>query len=358
MKIGILTFCNAYNLGGALQAYSLWKTMEETGADAELIDYRCPAIESMHQLRPVLKSGVKAKARVYNLLHNIVFSKRRGYYKEFQKEMRRSRPYTPETIAETNGVYDVFVTGSDQVFNFSLTGNDSAYFLDFVKKGTKASYAASLGTYLPEKKEEYRRLLEPFDSLSVREKSSQTLLSEELGIDAQVMPDPVFLHTGDEWKKLTGVKDEEVREKYVLVYSLVEDKKLYREARFAAEKYGLKIYVITKVLRPLGKADKYLRNVGPKQFIGLIANADYVVTNSFHGTAFSLIFKKRFSVVLPPRAQSRIVDLLEDLGAGNRIVNEEEKEPLCDDGADSARIEAKLAAMRAQGIAYLKRLQP
>lgn len=318
MKIGILTFCNAYNLGGALQAFSLQKALEETGQDAELIDYRCPAIENMHKLRPVLHRGISLKSRVYNIIHNIVFFPRRIRYKKFQQCMKRSRKYSRDNVHEANGQYDMFITGSDQVFNLKLTGDDSTYFLDFVDKGIKASYAASLGIYLPDQKERYQHLLKTFDYLSVREKSTADIFEKELGIVAEDMPDPVFLHTADEWKTLVGVSADN-KHKYVLVYSLIENKDLYDIANKVAKERGLKVFAITKVLRPMGHADKCFRNAGPKEFIELIANADYVVTNSFHGTAFSLIFEKQFTTLKPASAPERIEDLLASVNLHQKI---------------------------------------
>ena len=353
MRIGILTFCNAYNLGAALQAFSLQKTLEKMGNDAELIDYRCQAIEDMHKLRPVFKTGIGFKLRVYNLIYNIIFYPRRIRYKKFQKIAKRSKLYSSETIKLSNGKYDIFITGSDQVFNLKLTGNDSTYFLDFVERGKKASYAASLGVYLEDKTEQYKKELQTFDYLSVREKSAAVILEQKLGVKAEIMPDPVFLHTGDEWKKLLCIKEKK-KEKYVLIYSLIENKVLYEIADSITNEKGIKTYVITKAMRPLGKSDKYMRNTGPEEFLGLIANAEYVVTNSFHGTAFSLIFKKQFTTVMPDVAPERIRDLLTFVGAEDRIfTNETETNKEIIDYSD---IENKIISMKTKAIKFLGEL--
>ena len=320
MKIGILTFCNANNLGAALQAFSLQKALEEIGQDAELIDYRCRAIENMHKMRPVFREKIGLKSRVYNFMYNAVFFPRRVRYKKFQKGAKRSRKYTRENIREANGLYDMFITGSDQVFNLKLTGDDSTYYLDFADKGIKASYAASLGTYLPDQREKYQQYLKSFDYLSVRENSTAEIFEKELGIEAEVMPDPVFLHTAEEWMKLVGIS-KAAKQKYVLVYSLIENEELYAIANKAAKEKNLKVFAITKALRPMGRADQYLRNTGPKEFIELIANADYIVTNSFHGTAFSIIFEKQFTTLMPPAAPERIRDLLQATDLSERIYN-------------------------------------
>lgn len=353
MRIGILTFCNAYNLGAALQATSLQKTLENMGHDVELIDYRSPSIEGMPKLRSVFKAGISMKARICKLLYYFVFFPRRMRYKRFQKLAKRSNPYSPRTIGTANDKYDVFITGSDQVFNLELTGNDSTYFLDFVKNGKKASYAASLGVYLNDKKEQYQNMLQSFDYLSVRESSTAKIFEQELGITAEVMPDPVFLHAGDEWRKLLGIMEKK-KEKYVLVYSLFEDKELYNIANRVANEKGLKTYVITKTLRTKGKADKFLRNVGPREFVELMASAEYVVTNSFHGTAFSLVFKRPFTVLLPPVAQDRILDLLKAMEAENSRATTENG--VIYNIVDYSMIDSTITNMKKQGIGFLNKL--
>ena len=351
MRIGILTFSNAFNLGAALQAYSLQKALAEMGNDAELIDYRCPAIEAMHKMRPVFHLRIGMKLRIYNLVYNMVFIPRRIRYIRFRGYSKRSKVYSKETITETNGKYDLFITGSDQVFNLKLTGNDTTFFLDFVEKGKKVAYAGSMGAYQMENKEQYLAYMNSFDSLSVREKTSADLLKSESGISVDVMPDPVFLHSGEEWKNLCGVKDKKAL-KYVLIYALFEDKDLYEIAGRVARKYGMRIVAITKVLRPLCKVDRVIRNAGPREFIELIANAAYVVTNSFHGTAFSLIFEKQFMILLPPTAPDRIIDLLNTIGLREQIY----MGSINDGDIDYTQIKDRINAFKQRGKHYLRKI--
>ncbi len=351
MRIGILTFSNAFNLGAALQAYSLQKTLEEMGNDAELIDYRCPAIEAMHKMRPVFQLELSVKQRIYNLLYNIVFFSRRIRFLRFRKFSKRSDKYTKASIRDTNGKYDLFVTGSDQVFNLKLTKNDTTYFLDFVEKGRKASYAASLGAYQAESKELYLNNLKSFQALSVREKSSVDLFEREFGFSADVMPDPVFLHSGEEWKKLLDIKEKKEK-KYILIYALIEDNKLYEIAGKVAKECGMEIVVITKALKPLGRANHIIRNAGPKEFVKLITNAGYVVTNSFHGTAFSLIFEKQFTILLPTAAPERILDLLNMVGLENCIYGRRTD----GNAIDYVKKKDNIISLKERGEQYLKKI--
>ena len=354
MKIGILTFCNAYNLGAALQSYSLQKKLQGWGNEVELIDYRCPAIENMHKFRHVLRPGMRLKLRMYNLLFNLIVIRRRCRYRHFRRDVQRSKLYTRDTIAETNGSYDLFISGSDQVFNLLLTKGDHTYYLDFVEKGIKASYAASLGVCRPGKDEEYQKQLLRFDFLSVREKSTQDYFQAELGVAAELMPDPVFLFTGDEWKALLDIKEKKKKDRYLLIYCLPESRKLYQMAHEAAEKKGLKIYVITKEPKAFGRADRTLTNIGPREFLELLANADYVVTNSFHDTAFSLIFHKEFSILVPDYAPERVTNLLEYAGQTDRAVYDSSQIRL--DPMDYSDTQLRLEEMRQKGMAYLRKI--
>ena len=344
MKIGILTFFSANNYGAVLQAFSLQKKVEEIYGNCECIDYKCPAIETVHAVRPFdLSLGLKKNIK--NLARNIFYAPRVKMFASFSKSIRHSKMYLTETIHKANQDYDVFITGSDQVFNLKLTGGDETFFLDFVENTKyKIAYAASMGPFIDEKKQTYQRLLNRFDLLSVREKSTAAILREKLGIECSVVPDPVFLHGAEEWKQLLQLETNRSGNKYVLIYSLFESPELYRLANEYAKKNACRVYAITKVPKPSGKADRYLRTDDPRTFIERFMNADYIVTDSFHGTAFSLIFNKQFRVILPPAAGNRIIDLLDELD----IVNE-------DVSVDYERVNEQLALYRQKGIEFLKK---
>lgn len=353
MRVGILTFSRALNLGAVLQAYSLQKKLEYMKIDAEIIDYQCPAIDEMHKIRPVFKWRIPFKLRIYNLIYNIVFSPRRIKYKKFQKSMKKSDAYTRESIFETNAIYDVFITGSDQVFNLKLTNYDETYFLDFVRTGKKVAYAASVGVYVVAQREIYRKHIKTFDCLSLREKTFADLFFKDLNVLPEVIPDPVFLHTGEEWKSLLRVKEKKNKKKYLLIYSLIENEELYQYANIIARRKGIEIVAITKELRPKGKADLYVRNAGPREFINFIVNSEYVVTNSFHGVAFSLIFEKQFEVVAPTVAKERIEDLLDGLNLANRIYSGK----LIDDVEINYSIfKNEINQLKKDGMAYLNKI--
>ena len=321
MKTGILTFFSANNYGAVLQAYALQKKLTSENVDCECIDYKCDAIEKMHQPRKLdIKYGLTGNAK--NIVRNIRTKPRLKAFAPFRESIPHSKPYTKDTIAGANKEYGAFITGSDQVFSFDLTGGDTAYFLDFVTDGKrKISYAASMGKYHDEYRDFYKEQLGSFDLLSFREKATADIIKSEINIDGQIVPDPVFLLTGDEWKK--SLKTAEKSDgKYVFVYALYGSKTLLGAAQKLAREKNCRLYIVTKMNKLAVNADRIIRDASPEEFIELIANADYVLSDSFHGTAFSLLFKKQFYTVLPPKAPGRITDLLSSDELKARIIDD------------------------------------
>ena len=352
MKIGILTFFHANNYGAVLQAFSLQKKLESLGYQAECIDYRCLAIERRHRKLPLnLSMGISKLVK--NVIRNYYFHRREKGFTLFRDTIPHSIPFNIESISKTNDNYDVFITGSDQVFNLNLTDNDETFFLPFVRNDKmKVAYAASMGKYLEDKENRYKELLTSFKMLSVREKTAASQIRENLLIDCLVMPDPVFLYSGDEWKNLLGIDNDSDSKPYLLIYSLYGDALLFEAANKVANDLKVKIVLITKMMKIRGKYDKLIRNADPIEFIKLFTNARYVLTDSFHGTCFSIILNKDFNVVLPPHASERILDILEELKLKDRIVNE-----YTDAGGTIKYDEESITNLRNRGIDFLKNIR-
>jgi len=266
----------------------------------------------MHAPRKIsLKVGLKKNIAIQLL--NLVLFPRRCMFNSFRRSfLPMSKPYDSCTIAKANDEFDCFISGSDQVFNLKLTGGDSSYFLDFVSDNKrKVSYAASCGSYAIEESDITADVLKRFDALSVREKTTANAINNTHEIDSTVVCDPVFLLTKEQWKKNLGITSKTDEAPYLLVYALFDTPQLYSVANAIAKEKGLKTIVITRLLRISGSADKIIRNVSPTGFASLLYNADYIVTNSFHGTSFSIIFEKPFCTFVPPEGASRVTDLLD-----------------------------------------------
>ena len=354
MKIGILTFFNANNYGAVLQAYALQKKTAQILGESECIDYKCEAIDKVHRIRKLdLKLGLKRNLK--NLAWNSLNKPRFKAFAPFREAIPHSEPYNKETIAQANNRYDAFITGSDQVFNLELTGEDTAYYLDFADNGKKRfSYAASMGQYFERCEDVYREKMSAFDLLSFREENMTDKVRERLGLDCCTVPDPVFLYSGEEWKKLLSIKQNN-NEKYIAVYALFGSAELFRSAEKLARENGCKLFVITKIGRPRVNADKIIRNAGPKVFVELIANAEYVLSDSFHGTAFSMLLEKQFYTALPPKATDRITGLLKTDALKKRIISDPDS--ITANRIDESEMKTVTEDLKSIGEEYLGRIK-
>ena len=344
--LGILTYHNADNLGAVLQAYALQRVLEQdSDISAEIIDYRCAAIEATKYVR---KDG-RAASGIRTLPRAVYYwIKRRGFQKFRRKYLKCSgQMYDLKTIASSNHVYDAFITGSDQVWNPKCSGCDDTYLLDFVSDGRKKySYAASIGSYRfhEHTANRCRDMLKSFDGISVREASAREELSR-IGIEnVQICPDPVLLLTEEDWKAI--MPGRLCKQKYVLVYQILPDSRITKMAEAYAKKHHCKVIHNKKSL-------EFILHNSPAYFLSWIYYADCVFTNSFHGTAFSLLFEKPLCAdvkMADGRVNDRVQELLEAAGA--------EKCALCDNQADvfAAHSKAALSDMRKNGQQYLRKL--
>ncbi|MBQ9314240.1 MAG: polysaccharide pyruvyl transferase family protein [Clostridia bacterium] len=296
-KVGILTFHDAVNYGAILQTVALYKKLVELGADAEIVDYsyRSKNIMDLNFIGTLKKRGFK-KAIEYLFIHKnrkIRKEKLQAFLKKNAKVSKKA--YTVDNIKEADQKYDKFVAGSDQIFDMDKTAHDENFLLNFVsKQGKKYSYAASSGRLDEENIDEISKFLSTFNSISVREKLLQEKLEKKLEKEVYRHLDPTFFYGKDFWSKY-AVKPKE--ENYILVYTLAKSKDLLNAATVYAKQTKKKIIIIS------GRAEifigmKKVTRASIEEFLGYFLYADYIFTNSFHGTAFSIIMKKNFSVGL------------------------------------------------------------
>ena len=301
MKIGILTFHNADNYGAVLQCYALQEHLKKIYPNDEVcvIDYRNPLIERSYRIL-----GFRRKI-LFNLTQFLYLPqvlKKRNSFRKFRKEFINVG--SPDLSQ-----YDAIYYGSDQIWNPNLTNNDMTYFgADF--SGRKIAYAASDGGELVVT-ENIKVLLNGFESISCREKSlSEKLQKENVSVPIEVAKDPVFLLSKDEWLNIA----QKPRERgYVLAYKITENPSFDKEAEYLGKKLGkpvIQIVYTKSARRFFYKKQKFVSGISPEQFVGYIANADFVLTTSFHGTAFSIIFDKPFYVLSFEKRSERITDLL------------------------------------------------
>lgn len=342
-RVGIITIVRVNNYGAELQAYATQEALRKQGYDAEIIDYlfyKNKGHKRTKSSRPTFKMPLKKHmaewlypklARLKALLQRNKLMKVRAenFEKFHQANTHFSQTYhSYDELLSTSIEYDAYVVGSDQVWNPGVYSSLDPYFLKFAPKGKrKLSYASSIGlSELPVHTHQYyHEVLEGLDAISVREEQAVDLVKQVSGRDAQWVLDPTLLLNAEEWQKVAKMP-QDIREKYILLYELTPCPHLKTLAKHIAEIKGCKVVRITKDANRV-ESDSDVINVmdaGPAEFIGLFHNAEFVVTNSFHGTAFSINFNRPFYVVTPARKNnnSRQQSILRLFGLTDRLLTE------------------------------------
>ncbi len=350
-KIGTITFHSAYNYGSVLQTYALQEFCKKIANE-----YRSKIEYNVINLRLDIQKELYAKYRkntnMTNIIRNILTM---PYSKKVQQKNDRFEDFinnkidiTKEYISledlEKNEInYDYLISGSDQIWNTTAPDFSWAYYLPFANASKKISYAASFGSVgIDEKnKEKIFNLLSNYDSLSVREKEIQELLEKGLNKNVNLNVDPTMLLYKEDWEKLAK-KGENKLGKYILLYTLYPKEKVIKLAKRISKKLGLPI-VITKFNNQRDYFNNFIKmyNTGPIEFLQLIQNAELVISSSFHGTIFSILFEKPFITIENGKRDLRIETLLHRMKLDNRIASEENIDEVCGKAFDISFDSAK-----------------
>lgn len=331
MKIKTITCHDVYNHGASLQAYALQTYLESLGHSVEIIDYK-PDYLSRHYLlwavdNPIYdKPIVKQMYLMAKLPGRIKALRRKKVFDDFTRKYLKltgMRYQSCEELKDNLPKADVYIAGSDQIWNTMFqNGRDAAFYLDFVPQTAKRiAYAASFAT--EDVAEEYkpfvRRMLQNFDDISIRERCSLPLLKSLGRDDGVAVCDPVFLLSRNDWEQYLPVANQE--EQYLLVYDSENSLKIREIAMQIAYKKGLKIYNVSAF--PLNYVDKDLWISSPLDFVRMVRDAAYVISNSFHATVFALIFEKDFCVInRSEKINERMRSLLSAYNLEGRIVTD------------------------------------
>lgn len=324
-EIGILTFHRAVNYGAVLQGYALYRTLCDLGAAPVMIDYRNPKLEWRRK-----KIRYEKNNKVKSLLHSMISmpsveKKKRQFGAFNQKYLTLSQPCTQENISDITNRYQCFITGSDQVFSPTCVDFDPVYFLTFAKPEQKYSYAASFGTAYIDKtyEDEMKKRLNDFKKISVREESGKEIIRQLCDRESFVNIDPSLLLGAVQWSEIAS--ERLIKEKYILVFRVNKPIQLLTYAKKLAEEKELKIVYITDIVKKREKNINYVKAPSVEEFLSYIKNAEYVCTNSFHGTAFSIIFNRKIIVETNTQTgtNNRIKELLKILEIKNRDISNE-----------------------------------
>ncbi len=333
MRIGILTYHRAENYGALLQAYALRTYLVGLGHNVDFVDYWPVYHRRFFELfswRKFRESSLRGKMvqLYYTLFWHQARRRRQQNLQAFMhKELGlplETRYHNDHDVVEE---FDVVFYGSDQIWRRqrmpSHPGFDFWYFGSDNVQARKIAYAASMGSIdvKENEKEILRRHLLKFEAISVREASLKEWLTS-LGIQSQIVCDPVFLLGKDFWLSLTDKASEQpAYQHYILVYNLLGQTTTVNFAELLSKEKNLPIVEVSKKYAPFTNGRRYCRTARVEDFLSLLAHADYVVSNSFHGVALSLIFQKQFFAVgMGPRA-GRVTSLLASLRISGRYTD-------------------------------------
>ena len=333
-KIGLISYQFWYNYGTCLQAYALWKKIQMLGFDSEYIDFgwHYPHYERKVTFASKIKSFIKKALDLdkderllaeNNSINNRLFD-------EFRKQyIHESLPIDIENLASIERQYSKFIVGSDQTWNPDCVEEKffKIFLLSFVRETEKkCAYAPSIGrSHVNEHcLELYRQYLSQFNYISCREASGCQILTKALNRDILQVIDPTLLLDTNDWATIASppIKDKD----YILCYILGDKNCICEFAKNLAKRENKKLYIVSKNISIFKKYHKHiLCGVGPSEFIGLIKNCSCMVTDSFHGTIFSINFHKDFYTFhkrpgsSSESDNSRILDTLKQFGLEDRF---------------------------------------
>lgn len=364
MKIDIVTLHRAQNYGSVLQAFALQKQIEKLGHQAYILDYYPERYTNKGLLKRLKNKSSRFNNPLVLLIAKLLiypsYLKKGIQFNKFMHYLNLEKP-SFATNEEGMGRFtdaDAYCAGSDQIWNSHWNeGVEKALFLDFVPKGKLCfSYAASIGlSNIPSNEiDETKFLLDKFEFLSLREDKGVELVRELGRTDAVQCLDPTLLMSKEEWSQYAD--DSYNGKEYVLTYNLHHDPEIDKCAKAIASKFHLQIRNISYNWHDIVRHGHLDWCPTVEGFLGLIKNAKYVVADSFHATAFSIIFEKPFVVITPEVASSRLSSLLKMLGLDDHNINKFTSLNVIEQPIDYIRVKSIIATKQRESIFYLNKV--
>ena len=363
-KVGIVTILDVANFGSILQAYALAIKIEQLGCDVEFINYWRANYTTSHKVKTFL-----ADKSLGNIVKRIGFAlSALCFYPFIRIRLRRflfSRfsfthaYYSIRDLQKEPPKADIYVAGSDQIWNSIYNnGIDEVFYLNF-GDAVKIAYAASVGMdeFPVEEIVKVKTLLGSFQAISVREEQTGRYL-QGLGFSGvKHVLDPTLLLTADEWKKVVNYKPLK-HDPYLLVYSVerFNNDFIFSHARQIAKKRGLKMYVVCTTYPVKARDygfDRVYAMADLKTFIQLMADADFVVVSSFHGTAFAINFNKEFVTISVDKFNVRIESLIRKFQISHRVIAKDEAQTSDLLSINYSAVNSILNAERIHSLNYL-----
>lgn len=359
-KIGILTFHGAHNYGSVLQSYASVQTLRKLGYEPEIINLRNQAqLDAYRIFHP--SDGV-----VHRVFKLFIYPKLKSRFSKFEDFINHTLPISDQEYRSgkeldvDNLDYDIYYTGSDQVWNPACQDFEPAYYLDFVNhRRSTVAYAPSMGKAIFDADDEHiiKQLLENIDYLSCREISGVKLIGRLSGRNVTLVCDPVLLPSREEWSAFA--KAPQHKKPYILAYFLNNNHGDRSQLDILHKSTGYDIIILNEYIRDFFKHGIRMKlDATPQEFIGLIRDAAIVYTNSFHATAFSVIFNKQFYTAIAGSENvnnnndSRKIDFLKSIGLESRLLKNGETVNL-DQEINWDSVNSKLNVIRESSLKYL-----
>lgn len=369
MKISVITLHTVNNYGSALQTYATQTVLQKLGHTVEFVDYwrkdnagegavdKAMKSPSMQKIRFLWDWSDLSRSAVRIPLRFLLAYKRRPM-QDFLKARVNLTPhtyYSMDDLLEDTPQADVYMTGSDQVWNSIWNqGIEKPYFLEYAPEGKKrVAFSASIGRTELSADEipETVSMLKKYSAISVREESAVSLL-KSLGIKAQLILDPTLMLSGREWEKIAEVP--KVKKPYLLIYQLNSNRQMDRFAVNLAKRKGWDVVRICFAVPSIQRGVKCVISPSVEQLLGYLLQAECVLTDSFHATAFSLNLGRDFICVLPKRFGTRIESILKLTGTENRLLRDYSDYEIVNQTIDKAHVQSVFAKERARGVAFLQ----
>lgn len=367
-KIGVITYHSAYNFGSVLQAYATQESIEKIGYSVEIVNYRMKSQIKYYSMIH-LNNGLKAFLK--DLLHLPQIGKyitRKNRFEQFIEELNLTKEFNePEEVDEADGMFDIFVSGSDQIWNKHSNELEESewkymypYLLCFTNK-KKVSYASSIVNMKDEELTYIVDKVKKFDKISFREKASCDRFKSLFGIESNEVLDPTLLLNSEEWSSKIGMIPEKmINKKYILYYALEgvkKTRKIMPKLQKMAKRKGCVLVVITPLsCFTYSKGVINAIDAGPKEFLGWIKGAELVITNSYHGTLFSVNLGTNFYTLQEKEStDNRIKGILLKLELEKRIISDVDSILYEKEEINFQDVWKKLDIYRKESIEFLKK---
>lgn len=362
MKLAVITRHAIINYGSLFQTMATQQLLKAVGADCKIIDYIRDTESYRNQEKTLLKGKPSfcnsfIKRDVYLALRqpeSIIAGKR--FAKMRKKYLNTTKLYSDiEHLQKDKPQADIYMTGSDQVWGPVMDGTyDSAYCLSFTDdQDRRIAFAASFGrtNFTQETEEFYKRWLSRYEAIAVREDSAVQLL-HSWGLQAKQVIDPTLMLDSTYWDQFTT----SIKKKYILVYQIHNDKKLDRYAKAVAKKAGLPLVRVSASFHQIVRGGKFKFCPDIGEFLSYIKNAQCLITDSFHGTAFALNFNTSFVEVLPGETSTRNMSILRLTGLTDRVLQNDSDFDLATRPIDFTYANRVLAEKRRESLSVLKEM--